>query len=109
MCCENFLFWSSLFGVLCASCTFIDMSFFRLGKFSSMILLKIISVPLTCISSPIAIINKYGHFIVSQIFWKFYMSEDFFFFFRFHFFMVISIFYILSAILEILFPSLLCC
>ena len=41
MCWEEFLFRSSLFGVLLASCMFMSISFFRLGKFSSIILLKI--------------------------------------------------------------------
>ena len=47
--------------------------FFRLGKFSSMILLNIFSVPLSCISSPssIPIILKFVLFIVSQISWMF--------------------------------------
>ena len=44
---EDFLFWSHLFGVLWAFCTFIAISFFMLGKFSSMILLKTFSGPLS--------------------------------------------------------------
>jgi len=36
---EEFLFWSNIVGVLQASCMFMGISFFRLGKFSSMILL----------------------------------------------------------------------
>jgi hypothetical protein len=43
---EEFLFWSSIFGVLLASCIFMGISFFRLGKFSSIILLKIFTGPL---------------------------------------------------------------
>ena len=39
MCQEEFLFWSSLFGVLSASCMFMGISFFRFEKFSSIILL----------------------------------------------------------------------
>lgn len=35
------LFWCNLLGVLCASYTLIDISFFKLGKISPMILLKI--------------------------------------------------------------------
>jgi hypothetical protein len=38
---ENFLFWSNLIGVLQVSYMFIGISFFRLWKFSCMILLKI--------------------------------------------------------------------
>ena len=43
---ENFLFWSNLFCVLYASCMLIDIAFFRLVKFSSMILLKVF--PASC-------------------------------------------------------------
>lgn len=38
-----------------ASCNFIGSSSFSLGKFSSMILLKIFPVPLTCVSLPSSI------------------------------------------------------
>jgi hypothetical protein len=41
MCQEEFLFWSSLFAVLWASCMFMGISLFRLEKFSSIILLKV--------------------------------------------------------------------
>lgn len=34
---EGFLFWSCLFDVLCAACIYVDVSFLRLAKFSSMI------------------------------------------------------------------------
>jgi hypothetical protein len=44
---EIFLFWPNQFGVLWASCTFMTFSFFRLGKFS-MILLKMFSGLLSC-------------------------------------------------------------
>lgn len=37
---RDFVFWYSLFGVLLASCTFIGMSFYRIGKISSRILLN---------------------------------------------------------------------
>jgi hypothetical protein len=47
MCREEFLFWSSLFGVLQASCMFMGISFYRFGKFSSIILLKIFAGPLS--------------------------------------------------------------
>lgn len=38
---DDFLFWSQLFGVLQSSCMLIGISFFRLGTFSFIILLKI--------------------------------------------------------------------
>jgi hypothetical protein len=38
-------------GVLYASYTLIDITFFRLGNFSSLILLKIFAVPLVWVSS----------------------------------------------------------
>jgi hypothetical protein len=43
MCHREFLSWSSVFGVLNASCTLIGISLFGLGKFFSMSLLKIFS------------------------------------------------------------------
>lgn len=46
-CHGKFLFWYSLFGVLCISCTLIGSP--SIGKFSSMVLLKIFSGPLTSI------------------------------------------------------------
>lgn len=49
---RDFLFWFSLFGVLYASCTLIGPFFFRLGKFSSMILFKTFSVSLAWVSAP---------------------------------------------------------
>lgn len=36
----DFLFYSNFFGVLCAYCAFMGMSFFKLGNFSHMILWK---------------------------------------------------------------------
>lgn len=47
VCHKEFLFWPCLFGGLCASCIFIGKSFLSLGKFSSVILLKIWSMALT--------------------------------------------------------------
>jgi hypothetical protein len=44
---EDFLFSSNLFGVLYASCMFMGISFFRLVKLSSTILLKIFTGPLS--------------------------------------------------------------
>ena len=64
---EDFLFFSPLY--LQASYTFISTSFFRLGKFSSIILLKIFSRPLSWESSPsfIPIILRFGLLVVSKI------------------------------------------
>ena len=63
---RGFFFWSSLFGVLHASWTFIGISFFRFGKFSSIILLNIFSGPLICSSSPssITIILRFVFFLL---------------------------------------------
>ena len=56
------IFWSNLFSVLTG------ISFFRLGKFSTMVLLKIFSGLLSSeYSSSISIILRFGLFIVSQI------------------------------------------
>ena len=49
MCQRYFLFCSSLFGVLYASCTLTSISFFRVDEFSFMILLKILFVLLACV------------------------------------------------------------
>jgi hypothetical protein len=65
--------WSKLFGALYASCTFIGIpffNFFRLEKFSSMILLKTSSRSLGGVSSPSSI-----PIILS--FWYFYSVPDF--------------------------------
>ena len=68
----DFVFWSSLFGVLYAYCIVIFISLFGLGKFSCMILLKIFSGTLNCDSSPyIPIILRFVFIIVSQISWMF--------------------------------------
>jgi hypothetical protein len=70
---EEFLFWSSLFGLLWASCMFMGISFFRFGKFSSIILLKIFTGPLSWEPSlsSIPIILRFGLHIVSWISWMF--------------------------------------
>jgi hypothetical protein len=52
LCQEDFLFWSSLIGILQSLCMFIYISVFRLGTFSSMILLKIFSGTWKWDSSP---------------------------------------------------------
>lgn len=48
-------FWSSILGALYAFYTVIGISLLMLGKFSSMIFLKIFSVPLSLVSSPFSI------------------------------------------------------
>jgi hypothetical protein len=65
----NFLFLSNLFGNLYVYSTFISISFFMLGKFSSMILLKIVSGPLNWDSYPssIPIILRFVLFTLFQI------------------------------------------
>jgi hypothetical protein len=45
------LFWSSLFGVLDASCTWMGIVFSRFGKLFVIILLNILWIPFACISS----------------------------------------------------------
>ena len=67
----------NLFGVLQASCMFMGISFFRLGKFSSIILLKIFTVPLRCESSLqfIPIILRFGLLILSWISWIFWVRS----------------------------------
>lgn len=55
-------FWSNLSDVLYAYCIFIAISIFRLGKFSSIVLLKTFPGPLSYISSSILIILRFGPF-----------------------------------------------
>jgi len=66
MYCGEFAFWFTLLGVQFASCNLTGTSFFRQGKFSSMIFLKIFSVPLNGVSSPssIPIILRLDLFLV---------------------------------------------
>jgi hypothetical protein len=70
---ENFCFWLNLFDVLEAPFTFMAISFFRLGKFSSVTLLEISSGPLSRDSSPssISFTLRFDHFIVYWISWIF--------------------------------------
>jgi hypothetical protein len=42
------IFWSCIFGILNASCTWLSIHFLRFGKFSAIISLKKFSVPLLC-------------------------------------------------------------
>jgi hypothetical protein len=76
MCQEGFLLWSGLFGVLQAFCIFMGITLFRLGKFSSIILLKIFTGHLRWKSSlsSIPIILRFGHLIVSWVFWIFWVK-----------------------------------
>lgn len=84
MCHGNSHFLYSLLDGLYASPTLSGRSFFRLRKFSTLILLKMFSVPLTWISSPssIALIHINALFMVSKIFLNFhawtYLDATFF-------------------------------
>ena len=98
---EKFLLWSNLFEVLQAFCMFMVISFFRLGKFSSTILLKIFTGTLRCKSSlsSIHITLRFGLLIVSWIFWMFWVTS----FLHFEFSLtVVSIFSLVSSAPEIL-------
>ena len=68
-------FWSRLFAVLLASCMFVGISFFRLERFSSIILLKIFAGPLSWQSSlsSIPIIHSFGLFIMFWISWMYWV------------------------------------
>ena len=70
-------FWSNVIDVLYTFCMFISISFFRLGKFSG-ILLRIFSGHWSWDSSflSIPIVLRFGLFMASQIFWMF-VSEIF--------------------------------
>lgn len=75
--CATGTFFSGFFGVLCVSYTLINV-FFRLEKFSSVSLLKTVSVPLTWVfSSSIPIFCRTVLFILSQNSWIF-LIEHFF-------------------------------
>lgn len=39
ICDDEYLFWSCVFGILCTSCTYISISFSKLGKFFAFLLL----------------------------------------------------------------------
>lgn len=64
---------------ICLLCL-IDVSFFRLGKSSYMILLKMFPVPLTWVSShsSMPIICRFDLFMVSQVSWMLFLPEFFF-------------------------------
>lgn len=81
-----FLFWSNLFVVVCASWTFIDTSYLRLGIFSFVVLLKIFFWHLSknSYSSLIFIICRFALFIMFQISWMFLSG----FFFKILYFLI---------------------
>jgi hypothetical protein len=101
MCQEELLFWSNLFGVLWASCMFMGISFFRVGKFSSIILLKIFTGHLSWKSSfsSIPIILMFGLLIVSWISWMFWVMIILYFAFSL---IVVSVFSMMSSVPEML-------
>jgi hypothetical protein len=65
------LFWSCLFGVLNASCTWLSICFPGFGKNSAIIFLSKFSMPLVCILvlSPTSQIYRFGLLVVSQKSW----------------------------------------
>ena len=81
---------------------FMGISFFRFGKFSSIILLKIFTGPLSWESllSSIPIILRFGLLIVSWISWMFWVRSFLHFAFSLT---VVSMFSMGSSIPEILF------
>jgi hypothetical protein len=81
---------------------FMDISFFRLGKFSSIILLKILTGPLNWKSSfsSIPIILRFGLLIVSWISWMFLVRS--FLLFAFSLTVVSMFFLMISSAPEIL-------
>ena len=76
---EEFLFWSSILRVLKASRMFMGMPFFQLGKFFSIILLKIFTSPLSWKSSfsSISIILRFGLLILYWILWGSGLCTDY--------------------------------
>jgi len=82
-------------------CMFVYISSFRLGKFSSIILLKIFTDPLRCESSlsSIPIILRFYHLIVSWISWMFWFRR----FLHFIFSLTASVFYGIFCTWESLF------
>ena len=98
---EEFLFRSNQFGVLKASCMFMSIIFYGLGKFSSIILLKIFTGPLSWKSllSSIPIILRFGLLLVSYISWMFWVRSFLLFAFSLT---VVSMFFMVSSTPEIL-------
>jgi hypothetical protein len=78
ICCGEVLFWSSLVSVLEASCTWIGKSFLRFRKFSVIILLNILHIPLAYTFSPssVPMILRFGLLIgsLSSCTYSFYSS-----------------------------------
>jgi hypothetical protein len=72
ICLGIFLFWSCLFGILKASCTWISFPFSRLRKFSAFMLWN--TIPLVCISSSSSIpkIHRFGYLMMSQMSYMFH-------------------------------------
>ena len=97
----KFLFWSNLFGVLYASCTLIGISFFRLGKFSYMILLKIFFCifHLDFFTFLYSCLHSFVPSLVSLIFWVFCARK----LFRFNVLFNQNIFFSCYSILFILY------
>jgi hypothetical protein len=91
------LFWSCLFGVLEASCTWMCISFLRFGNFSLIILLNILPTLLAYIDFPstVCMICRYGHLIELQSSCIF-LSQLFNLLSKYSFFLV-SIYFDLSA------------
>jgi hypothetical protein len=85
---------------------FMGISFFRLGKFSSIILLKIFTDPLNLefLLFSISINHRFGLLIVSLISWMFWVRNFFHFSFSL---IVVSIFCVVSSAPEI-FSSISC-
>ena len=84
-----------------ASCMFVGISFFRLGEFSSIILLKIFtgSFSWESLFFSVPIILRFGLFIASWISWMFGVRS----FLRFAFSLtVVSMFSMVSSVPEIL-------
>ena len=98
----SFLVWSPV-------CSFFkNIPFFRLEKFSSIILLKIFTGPLSWKSllSSIPIILRFGLLIVSLISWMFWVRTFLHFAFSLT---VVSLFSMISSSSEILLSFVFCC
>jgi hypothetical protein len=108
ICCGEVLFLSSLFGVLEVPCTWMGNSFLRFRKFSALILLNILYIPLASISFPssMPMIHRFGllmELLSSCIFLLQFLSL----LSKSSVFSLISILYLSSEILSSTFPSLL--
>lgn len=94
VCCGEYLFWSSPFGVLHVFCTLIIISL-RLKTFSFMILLKIFPVHLTWLSFSLSIPIDLVLFVCLFLIWEFLdvLCLEFFFLFNIFFDWDIPFFY----------------